>query len=234
MQKTELCFDLLFIKEWEMEFIGENTWVFFLVLVAVIIFMKSLYEKRRTEALELQAQKMGFSFSKLGRESTRAKYANFELFSEGYSKKFKNEIWGVHNKNDVSIFGYSYTQGHGRNSSTYTQTVLSIDCGKLNSPNFYLKPENTLHKIGQFFGYKDIDFKSSPVFSDKYLLRGSDTDGIRKFFSPTVLRFFELNLGIYMEVQDGTLIFYKPSKRIKPEEIKAFFNDGESVLSALL
>ena len=81
------------------------------------------------------------------------------------------------------------------------------------------------------FGYQDIDFESFPVFSKKYLLRGSDEVKIRALFTPEVIRFFEKNQNIHIEGQGNTLIFYKPSKRCKTDEIKAFYQKGKIALS---
>jgi hypothetical protein len=109
--------------------------------------------------------------------------------------------------------------------------VLSIEGSKLNFPKFELEPENTFHKIGQVFGYQDIDFESFPIFSKKYLLRGNDEAKIRELFTPEVIKFFERNQNIHIEAQGNTLIFYRPSKRCKPDEIKGFYQDGQVALS---
>jgi hypothetical protein len=220
--------------EYKMEFNIGTLWPYILIFIIGSFIFSYVYEKKRTEALELIAKSIGFSFSKSGRETTKSIHQNFELFSKGHSRKLKNEIWGKDNNNHVSIFGYSYSQRHGDNTTTYNQTVLSIKDIKLNLPSFELEPENTFHKIGQVFGYQDIDFDSFPVFSKKYLLRGNDEARIRELFTPTVIEYFERNQNIHIEAQGNTLIFYKPSKRCKPDEIKGFYHDGSIALSNLV
>jgi len=217
-----------------MDFNINSFWPYFLAITACSLIWSYFHEKKRTEALKLTAKTMGFSFSTSGREITQSTCENFELFSKGHSKKLKNEMWGVDTGNNISIFGYSYSQGYGKDSRTYNQTVLSIECDKLQSPNFELTPENAFHKIGQVFGYQDIDFESFPIFSKKYLLRGNDEVNIRKLFTPAVIKFFELNQNLYIEVQGNTLIFYRPSKRYKPDEIQSLYHDGRAVLSTFL
>jgi len=214
-----------------MEFSFDNLWPYILIFFVGSLIFSYVYEKKRTEALELVAQRLGFSFSKTGRESTQAMHNSFELFSKGHSKKLKNEMWGKKNSNRVSIFGYSYRQSSGNSSTTYSQTVLSIENNGLSLPKFELEPENTFHKIGQVFGYQDIDFESFPVFSKEYLLRGNDEVKIRSLFTPEVIKFFEFNLNIHIEAQGHTLIFYKPSQRCKPDEINDFYQKGQVVLS---
>ena len=214
-----------------MEFGIETLWPYFLILVVGLLIFSYVYEKKRTEALELIAKKLGFSFSKSGRKKTKLTHEKFALFSKGSSRKLKNEIWGNNKDNKVSIFGYSYSQRSGNNSSTYKQTVLSIEDSRLDLPKFELGPENTFHKIGQVFGYQDIDFESFPVFSKKYLLRGSDEVRIRKLFTPEVIEYFEKNQNLYVEAQGRTLILYKPSERCKPDEITGFYQKGKAALS---
>lgn len=202
---------------------------YFIGLVVCVILIGYYYEKKRTEALKLIAKNLHFSFSKVGRDLTEHKHQNFQLFSKGHGKKVKNEMWGNRNSIDVSIFGYQYTEGHGKHSSTYNQTVVSMDCNKLKFPLFELKPENTFHKIGQIFGYQDIDFENFPDFSKNYLLRGEDESKIRQLFTSRVINFFESNNDLCIEAQNNTLILYKPSNRCKPEEIARFIEEGQKV-----
>jgi len=202
---------------------------YFIGLAVCIMLITYIYEKKRTEALKLTAKNLRFTFSKAGRGLTEHKHRNFELFSKGHGKKVKNEMWGSRRGMDVSIFGYYYTVGYGKNANKYSQTVVSMDCNKIKFPAFELKPENTFHKIGQVFGYQDIDFETFPSFSKEYLLRGEDETRIRQLFTARVIRFFESNKNLCIEAHNNTLIFYKPSKRCKPEDIEDFVEEGQRV-----
>jgi hypothetical protein len=212
----------------------DSSVIWFVAFILFILVAHSTYtnfiEKKRTEELELIAKKLGFSFSKSGRESTESTHKNFELFSLGHSKELKNEMWGKDLDFTFSIFGYSYRTGHGQNTMLYNQTVLSLQCKDLNLPKFDLKPEDTIYKIAQIFGYQDIDFEAFPFFSKKYLLRGDDENKVRELFSPDVIKYFEQNQNICVESQGSNLIFYKKSKRSEPEEIHTFYKDGRTAL----
>ena len=202
---------------------------YFLAFAACALLIGYFYEKKRTEALKLIAKNLGFSFSKSSRDQTEQKHQNFQLFSKGHGGKVKNEMWGNRNGIDISIFGYQYTESHGNNSSTYKQTVVTMNSKKLKFPTFELKPENTFHKIGQVFGYQDIDFEEFPDFSKEYLLRGDNESDIRKLFTPRIINFFESNKNLCIEAQNNTLIFYKPSKRCKPKDIEMFLAEGQRI-----
>lgn len=205
---------------------------YFIGIAVCVMLIGYIYEKKRTEALMAVAKKLNFSFSNSGRDITEHKHRSFQLFSKGRRRKVKNELWGNLNGNSVSVFGYQYTVGHGKESSTYKQTVVSLDCNKLNFPLFELKPEHTFHKIGQIFGYQDIDFDSFPNFSKAYLLRGQDERKIRQLFTAKVINFFESNKNLCVEAENNTLIFYKPSTRCKPEDIAKFVEQGQSIRQA--
>ena len=55
------------------------------------------------------------------------------------------------------------------------------------------------HKIGQVLGYQDIDFESHPMFSQRYLVRAYDKEGVRRVFSDHVLSYFEQQQGVSTE-----------------------------------
>lgn len=212
----------------------KNTYyLFFFILVISIWIFTYFYEKNRREILEYIATHLGFSFSKIGREHTQSQHANFELFSQGRRKKIINEMWGTHDDNQISIFGYRYTVGSGKSSTTFNQTVISIKCDKFCTPHFELKPENIFHKIGQVFGSEDIDFDAFPDFSKKYLLKGKNEVKIRELFTSEVISFFEWNLGLCVEAQGNILIVYKQNIRCKPDDIRDFLKNGKTVHSKL-
>ena len=200
----------------------------FIVLLYLFVY---LCEGKNTEKLEKKAEKLGFLFSRSGRKLTKSKHTNFALFSKGYARTLKNEIWGIEEERDVCIFEYCYTKRWGQTSVEYNQTVLSIEFDHLTFPNFSLQPTTVFHKIGKIFGYQDIDFGLFPIFSKKYLLRGEDEVAIRKLFTPQIILFFESYRKVSVEVQGSRFIFYEQRRRWPVGKIENFFNNGQEVLS---
>ena len=91
-------------------------------------------------------------------------------------------------------------------------------------PAFQLRRKHLLHKVGQMFGYKDIDFLDYPQFSKRYLLRSDSEQATREFFTDEVIRFFEqLDEKWSIEAAGQALVVYQPSKRVKPAQLTAFF-----------
>ncbi len=101
-------------------------------------------------------------------------------------------------------------------------------------PDFVLAPENLFHKIGQAFGYQDIDFESHPDFSKRYLLRGPDEAAIRAAFAPAALSYLEQHVGWHVEVKDETAAVYRAGKRVKPEDLPTFLEDARAILRVLV
>ena len=197
-----------------------------LTVVGLIIFAAWFYEKKRTEALQRIADALNFSFERKGDELLLAIHNNFDLFSKGRSKKISNVMHGSSGDMDITIMDYKYTVGSGKNSTTYSQTLIVVQSKYLQLPSFTLSPENIFHKIGGIFGYKDIDFNSHPKFSKQYLLRGDDEEAIRNTFNDELLEFYEKNKALNTESDYDKFIYYRAAKRLGPKDIQAFLQEG--------
>ncbi len=138
-------------------------------------------------------------------------------------------MWRQYNGNTLIVFGYQYTTGSGKNSSTHKQTVVAIESNNFNCPAFYLEPENFLHKISEVFGQRDIDFDSNPNFSKNYYLKASNEHKVREIFTSEIIHFFEKNKNYCVEIQDSTLLIYKKFKRSNANEIKALMSKTEEI-----
>ncbi len=104
--------------------------------------------KKRTEALQRIADALNFSFERKGDELLLAMHNNFDLFSKGRLKKISNVMHGNSGDMDITIMDYKYTVGSGKNSTTYSQTLIVVQSKYLQLPSFTLSPENIFHKIG--------------------------------------------------------------------------------------
>jgi hypothetical protein len=206
-----------------------------LAIVAILLILYYLIQRqrqhKRSNDLKYQADSLGYSFSENGDPSWLAKINNFYLFSQGHSKKFSNVMTGTYSHAPVTIMDYRYTTGSGKNSSTRTQTVLLFESSKAIFPDFELRPENLLDKIGSAFGSKDIDFESYPNFSKQYLLKGSNEPSIRAAFSYSVTLFFEGNPGLCVASNRGQFLFYRAGKLAKPADIPSFLQQGYDIYS---
>ncbi|HEX8748153.1 MAG TPA: hypothetical protein VF717_13345 [Pyrinomonadaceae bacterium] len=200
------------------------------IIVAIIIY-NNKKEKERTLAMEQVARQMGWAFAPVAQLAMIPHSGYFNLFNTGHSKSIKNMIYGQINGAKAAIFDYRYTVGHGKNSHTYTQSVLYFESPKLQLPMFTLSPENFMHKFISALGYQDIDFAQRPDFSKKYLLRGQDEQAIRRTFQDNILSFYEANQGLHTEGGGSQLFVYRLSNRAQPQQVGQYLQWGaQSVL----
>ncbi|NQT63774.1 MAG: hypothetical protein HQ556_12500 [Candidatus Marinimicrobia bacterium] len=197
-----------------------------IAVIVLIVMLVRYYEKKRTEALRAAAAEMRLEFSRLPDPQLLPSLRAFPLFSQGHSKKAFNVMSGMADEIEITMFDYRYTTGGGKNQHTHNQTVVLLKSSFLEVPPFSLKPQNVLHNIGKAFGYQDIDFDSHPVFSEKYLLRSTDEPVVREFFTDDILEYYEQCPGLSTEAGGDRLIFFRASKKVKPEDLPNFLKDG--------
>ncbi len=199
---------------------------FFFLLFFLIIFLSIRSEKKRSKNLKDFALRNGFSYieghKKLSfhliqpDDKTAVQTNAFQLFNLGYRKTLSNLMKGNKGRK-IIIFDYSYTVPGGKQSHTYTQTVFLAKV-KRKLPQFTLSKENIFHKIGNVFGYKDIDFNTNLEFSKKYLLKGKEESRIRNLFNIEVLKYFEKkDAGFVLDAYQDTIVYYRPARRIRSD-----------------
>ena len=197
------------------------------VAVVIGIYIGMLYTNRkRTQALKSLAASLSFTFSEKDDGSLMARMSVFHLFSQGYGRRITNIFTGKFNLVPVVVMDYKYTTGSGKSSHTWVQTVLVMDCEKLQLPRFILHPESIFDKIGSIFGRKDINFDTAPVFSKRYFLRGDDEAAVRGLFNARILGYFEQHQGLSIECDGARLIYYRTSKMVPPDKLQAFLQEG--------
>ncbi|MBC8500350.1 MAG: hypothetical protein ISS25_01655 [Nanoarchaeota archaeon] len=202
-----------------------------LVIVAIIIWLAFYFEKKRREALSNAAVGIGFFFEPKGDQSFVSSFTRFTSFHGGHSYRARNVMRGRRGGIGFTIFDFKYTVGYGKHSRTYNHTIALVKLGVL-APTFYLTKESFLHKLGEAFGSKDIDFEANPAFSDKYFLRGTDEAAVKKLFSSSVMSFFEtMELKFTVEAEGDTLVVFRPGKKVKPADLNSFIQQVSSIVN---
>lgn len=92
-----------------------------------------------------------------------------------------------------------------------------------------MHPEGLIHRIGDWFGFKDIDFEDFPQFSKQYYLKGKDEERVRNEMNESVLHFFTLQKGWNLEGLNFYMILYRKNKLIPPDQITTLFESGGKV-----
>jgi len=201
------------------------------------------------------AKELHLSFMPKGGDSFKSTLTGFDLFTEGKFRQVENLMRGninhLNQSLSVAIFDYYYTIGSNDDSKTFSQTVLLLHDQSLNVPNFSLRPEHLFDKIGNIFGWVDINFSKFPNFSKRYRLLSNQEQKVRSLFQPDLLKFYESQKicteakGSYVLIfpfssnensQSTTIVngkTFTESKLLQPNEIKTFLQTGLRLLSLL-
>jgi hypothetical protein len=212
------------------------TLVFFVLLIGLGVFLviyNNKKEKERTQALQLSAAQLGWSFAPTAPMNMIAGLDRFTLFSQGHSKQIKNFMYGEASGVKAAVFDYVYTVGGGKNSHTYFQSVVYLEPGNLRVPFFSLRSEGIMSKVLSAFGYQDIDFGQRPEFSRQYILRGQDEMAIRQTFNDRLLAFCESYGGTCMDAGGNQLFVFRGGHRLQPQEIEGYVGVGLQILKLL-
>ena len=204
------------------------------VLVVVSIIYGIYYEKKRREVFQSITSELGLEFYKDMPLVDGNEFSGFQLAQRGRGQSSRNAVVADSGELRMVFFDFQYTTGSGKNSKTRRQTVMmAISKSSLKLPHFTLSPESFLNRIGDLFGFKDIDFDDDAEFSDAFLLHGANEESIRAFFDPVRRKkFFEFR-DVTMEARGDAFIFYKPGVRIKAEELRKLMERAFSLYSLL-
>lgn len=202
----------------------------FIGVFVTILAISSYLEKKRTAALKQASRKLGFNFLK----DYSGTLPEGNLFSKGHSKKARNIISGRKDRIMFKLYDYKYTVGVGRNSHTYSQTVIECTLEKT-LPDFILSEESVRHKFVEKIGFsnliKDIDFTENKLFSDKFLLKGSNENEVRSLFNIDIQKRLEsLDPKFVLDAKNNTLLYYQPNKKVKPQEIRTFLDKATTII----
>ena len=190
-------------------------------------------EKQRRLALAAVAQRLGLGFQDNAPGLTADDYRSLHLFTQGHTRLYRNVLSGKpEGTHGLIICDYHYTTGDGKNVHTFRQTVALLSYLKGGLPRFEMRPENIFHKLGSLFGYQDINFKDSPDFSRRYLLRGTDEAAVRSLFGLNLRQYFESHPDWCLDGRGAWLAAYRHDRLVKPEDFPAFLDEVKVLLWA--
>ena len=163
----------------------------------------------------------------------KTQLASFQLASVGRAQRVRNVIFGDAGGTEIAIFDYQYTTGSGKNSKTRRQSVMYMCNQGQQFPQFLVRPEGFLDKIGGMLGFKDINFDDHPQFSAAFVLNGQDEAAVRKLFTPDLMNFFMQHRDMTIEAHGDKMVFYRSQKRVAPAKVRQFMQDGFEVFGKL-
>jgi hypothetical protein len=208
--------------------------VFLVIGLVIYLIARAAHEQQRMEQLKAVADRMGLSFSALAEPSLSARVEGFRLFSQGHSRRLHNVMHRQIHDIDVTMFDYRYTTNHGKSSRIQYQSVVLFETGRLDLPRFILRPKHFFHRVANALGWQDIGFEDHPVFSESYLLQGQDDDRIRLLFDEEALLYYTRHPDLHTEGYGRRLVFYRDGRRVDPQGMEAFLQQGLDVLDVFM
>jgi hypothetical protein len=185
----------------------------------------------RTQQLSDVAYRLGLDFQAEDEWGLLALLEDFRLFNRGIGKEISNIMRSRDDllESDLRIFDYKYVISTGNSSRRFRQTVFFMDSRKLGLPDFRMRPEQFIHKIGALIGFEDIDFEDHSDFSNQYYLKSSDEYYLRASLQEGFFKFFSVEKGWYLEGLNYYLIFYRKDVLFPPDKIRNFYRMGMEV-----
>lgn len=217
-----------------MDIIYSNIFALTIGVAAAFIGLMFYLKWKRGKDLEELASSMGLSFSPEGPEPGSLEGTGIEIFRRGRSRKAYNLVqlpsrWGV-----IKFFDYTFcVTSDGGNSGANKFTLALIACSGCAIPEFDLKPEFFIYKLGEAIGFRDIDLPAFPLFSEKYRLTGPDETAVHLFFTPQRAAWFERNLGLWVQAAPGHIVIFRHG-RLPVNSWQGFIEEVKSFSAEVL
>jgi hypothetical protein len=187
---------------------------------------------KRRQALEALAREHGVLYmAEAGH--VLPSLSHLRLFDRGHGRK-ASDLISDSAGTEFWLFEYRYVTGSGKNRHTHRMTVAAFPKLSAELPAFELCREHIFHKIGQAFGFQDIDFPEHPSFSKRYLLRGLDERAVRALFDEGLMESFNKVSKINVEAAGTCMVVYRPGVRVKPRDLLAFLDEAAGVRDAIV
>lgn len=203
------------------------------VAMVVMVSWAKRRVRERSQGMERAARAMGWSWAAEQPLEVIPGLERFGFFGQGHHRSIRNFVAGERDGVRAAAFDYQFTVGSGKSASTHRQSVVYLRSASLALPAFSVRPEHVFHRIGEAFGYQDIDFPDRPEFSRRCLLRGPDEAAVRAAFPLGVTAFFEGETRWCADGEGEELFLWRSDKVAAPAEIPGLLAAGMELLGRL-
>ncbi len=180
----------------------------FIVVVGAIAYVGYLQAKKRREAFEQIAMRLGFRFYPEKDRSFALRYGFLDHMDDGHRRYAFNRLSGEVGGQAANIFDYHY-ETYSRDSKGRRTThhhYFSIFTLSLPAafPELNIEREGFFSKIGQALGFDDIDFESME-FSKRYKVKSGDKKFAYDFCNAQMIDYLLRQRDLIIEVDGNTL-----------------------------
>ncbi|MEE3373081.1 MAG: hypothetical protein VX346_27355 [Planctomycetota bacterium] len=208
------------------------------LIIAIVLIVRRVQKRRaekRTADLQIVAADLKLEFRDTGDASLQQALSAFPLFSIGRARKLTNLFVADTPDLKINLFDYQYTIGHGKHKRIRRQTVAAVQSAALVLPDFVMRPEGTLDRVGSLLGRQDIDFDNHPAFSQAFVLKSTNETETREFFDTTLLDYFAGHGTISFEAAEGTFLYFRRWQYVaaETEPLQHFLGEGYQAFQAI-
>jgi hypothetical protein len=179
-----------------------------LIGIAFAIVYGIIAAKKRREALQLLADRLGLSFYSDDSRTLASAYGFINRLAEGSNRYAFNILRGNYQGEMVHTFDYHYetsstdSKGRRQTHSHYLSSfLLQLP---ISFPELTIAREGFLSKFAQAFGYDDIDFESAE-FSRFFCVRSQDKKFAYDVCHTQMMEFLLANSDLNFEIEGDTL-----------------------------
>jgi len=178
------------------------------VLIIVFGILSHLAAKRRREALQALADRLGLRFSPDKRHDFASRFRFLDEIDQGDNRYAFNILTGTHQGHAVTLFEYHYethsTDSKGnRQTHNHYLTFLTLELPRA-FPELRIAPEGLLSKFAQALGYGDIDFESAE-FSRAFCVRSPDKKFAYAICHARAMEYLLAHRTMAVEIENRTL-----------------------------
>jgi hypothetical protein len=206
-----------------MPFIMPVVIVAVLVIIVVGIIYGMIQARKRLEALNELALRLGLNFSAAEDYSLAERYGFLKQLARGENRYARNILSGTYQNHQVLVFDYHY-ETHTTDSKGHEQTqdhwfsffILTLPAV---FPDLTIRRENFFTKIAEVFGYQDIKFESAE-FSKAFCVRSPDKKFAYDVCNSKMMEYLLANRDLSIEIENNVLALVFNS-RLSVEQIEA-------------
>ncbi|MHC4217507.1 MAG: hypothetical protein ACYSU7_03535 [Planctomycetota bacterium] len=198
-----------------------------LALIAGLVYLSWLAEKKRREALAAVAARLHWRFDPRRDRDHDDEYAHFEIFRRGHSRAAYNtmvgeaEICGRRFPAKMGDFTYKITTSTGKSTTTktYRFSYLILHVAFAGVPDLLIRREGVLDKIVGAFGFDDIDFESAE-FSRRFCVKSPDKRFAYDVIHPRMMEFLLAGTPGAIDIEYGRCCVSDGRHRWEPQHFE--------------
>ena len=190
-------------------------------LIAVVVVIGYILNKRRREAMAALAARLGLQFNPRKRRDLAQRYRFLDKLRRGSNRYAFNLLSGNYQGHDVMMFDYHYQVSSGKNTHHYNFSFFILGLPE-SFPELVIDKEGFFSKVAQALGYDDIDFESHE-FSRKFRVRSPNKKFAYDVCNGQMIEYLLSNSDLSIEIE-GEVMAISFNSRLSPEYIEPNLN----------